>query len=58
MIPKDKKPQLSDNSQEVEKITKELSEDMKAATEAMKRTTRYKRTLFVQPRQYTYERIF
>ena len=54
----DKKQELSDKAQQAEEMTKELSENVKIAAEAMKRTARYKRTLFIQPRQYTYKRIF
>jgi len=52
------KQKLSDNAQEVEKIVKEISDDVKTAAEAMKRTARYKRTQFVQQRQYAYKQIF
>jgi hypothetical protein len=51
------KQKLSDKAQEAEKIVKEVSDDVKIAAEAMKRTARYKRTRFVQQRQYTYEQI-
>lgn len=57
-MPEDKKQELSDKAQQAEEILKELSEDVKIAAEAMKRTARYKRTLFIQPRQYTYKQIF
>jgi len=57
-MPEEKKRELSDNAQQAEEIAKELSEDVKTAAEAMKRTARYKRTLFVRPRQYTYKQIF
>ena len=52
------KQKLSDKAQEVEKIIKEVSDDVKTAAEAMRRTARYKRTQFVQQRQYTYTQIF
>ena len=57
-MPEDTKQELSDKAQQAEEILKELSEDVKIAAEAMKRTARYKRTLFIQPRQYTYKQIF
>lgn len=57
-MPEDKKQELSDKAQQAEEMAKELSEDVKIAAESMKRTARYKRTLFIQPRQYTYKRIF
>ena len=57
-MPEDKKQELSDKAQQAEEMAKELSEDVKIAADAMKRTARYKRTLFVQPRQYTYKQIY
>ena len=53
-----KKQKLSDKMQEIENLAKELPDEVKIASEAMKRTARYKRTLFVQPKQYTYKQVF
>lgn len=57
-MPEDKKQELSDKAQQADEMAKELSEDVKIAAEAMKRTARYKRILFVQPRQYSYKKVF
>lgn len=57
-MPEDKKQELSDKAQQAKEMAEELSEDVKIAAEAMKRTARYKRTLFIQPKQYTYKQIF
>jgi hypothetical protein len=53
-----KKQKLSDKAERAEEVMKEASDDVKIAADAMKRTARYKRTQFVQPRQYAYNQVF
>jgi hypothetical protein len=57
-MPTQKEQKLSDKTQEVENLMKELPEEVKIAAEAMKRTMRYRRTRLIQPRQYAYKQIF
>jgi hypothetical protein len=49
---------LSDKNKEVENLSKEFPEEIKIAAEAMKRTIRFRKICVIQPKQYTYKRIF
>jgi len=49
---------ITKNAEKALGLAQEFADDIKAATEAMKRTERYKNTQIIFSDQYVYEQIF
>ncbi len=54
---KEQNKQLSEKAKEAEKIKQNFSEDIKLATEAMKRTMRHRKTRIILETRSVYQQI-